>query len=248
MWESFLNKMKFFSGVRVSLLSNRKTFHVTSQVKYPEAKNLPLPTNIQAIMSAEIGQFSPQRARDISGPVIYSRNHDTFQAGNTHPVFARTFNQFLESYDCKGAVSLNSSMQSNVPNPFQWKGNCMYLNMPGGQWEQGSKFISEDMQKTHYSQYKKPKSPGITHSKMYHTLISNHNILYSSSIILRRANSNSSEPETIKPLSRKEKLKKAVTEYGSTVIVFHVGISLISLGACYSLVKRYLYNQIKALF
>lgn len=38
-------------------------------------------------------------------------------------------------------------------------------------------------------------------------------------------------------LSRKEKLKKAVKEYGSTVIIFHVGISLISLGTCYFLVS-----------
>lgn len=41
------------------------------------------------------------------------------------------------------------------------------------------------------------------------------------------------------PLSKKEKLKKAVKEYGSTVIVFHVGISLVSLGACYLLVSRF---------
>nr|XP_023017746.1 protein FAM210B, mitochondrial-like [Leptinotarsa decemlineata] len=34
-----------------------------------------------------------------------------------------------------------------------------------------------------------------------------------------------------------EKLKKAVKEYGSTVIVFHVGISLLSLGTCYLLVS-----------
>lgn len=38
-------------------------------------------------------------------------------------------------------------------------------------------------------------------------------------------------------LSRKEKLQKAVKEYGSTVIIFHVGISLISLGTCYLLVS-----------
>ncbi|XP_057665481.1 protein FAM210B, mitochondrial-like [Diorhabda carinulata] len=38
-------------------------------------------------------------------------------------------------------------------------------------------------------------------------------------------------------LSRKEKLKKAVKEYGSTVIIFHVGISLISLGTSYALVS-----------
>uniref|UniRef100_A0A6P7G4S0 Protein FAM210B, mitochondrial-like isoform X1 n=1 Tax=Diabrotica virgifera virgifera TaxID=50390 RepID=A0A6P7G4S0_DIAVI len=38
-------------------------------------------------------------------------------------------------------------------------------------------------------------------------------------------------------LSRKEKLKKAVKEYGSTVIVFHIGISLMSLGTSYLLVS-----------
>lgn len=41
------------------------------------------------------------------------------------------------------------------------------------------------------------------------------------------------------PLTSKEKFKKAIKEYGSTVIVFHVGISLMSLGGCYLLVSRY---------
>ena len=40
------------------------------------------------------------------------------------------------------------------------------------------------------------------------------------------------------PLSQKDKLKRAVKEYGSTVIVFHVGISLMSLGFFYALVSR----------
>lgn len=43
--------------------------------------------------------------------------------------------------------------------------------------------------------------------------------------------------ETKLPTSRKAMLKKAVTEYGSTVIVFHIGISLISLGTSYLLVS-----------
>ncbi|KAJ8940049.1 hypothetical protein NQ314_010881 [Rhamnusium bicolor] len=38
-------------------------------------------------------------------------------------------------------------------------------------------------------------------------------------------------------ITRGEKLKKAVKEYGSTVIVFHIGISLVSLGTCYLLVS-----------
>jgi len=38
---------------------------------------------------------------------------------------------------------------------------------------------------------------------------------------------------------RVQKLKAAVRDYGSTVIVFHVGISLMSLGGFYLLVARY---------
>lgn len=47
----------------------------------------------------------------------------------------------------------------------------------------------------------------------------------------------STDTQTV--MSAKEKLKKAVKEYGSTVIVFHISISLLSLGACYVLVSRY---------
>lgn len=39
-------------------------------------------------------------------------------------------------------------------------------------------------------------------------------------------------------VSSREKMKRAVRDYGSTVIVFHVCISLISLGSCYLLVSR----------
>lgn len=39
-------------------------------------------------------------------------------------------------------------------------------------------------------------------------------------------------------ISTKDKLKRAVKEYGSTVIVFHVSISLASLGLSYALVSR----------
>lgn len=46
-------------------------------------------------------------------------------------------------------------------------------------------------------------------------------------------------PTETAELTRGEKLKKAVKEYGSTVFVFHIGISLISLGSFYLLVSRY---------
>ncbi|XP_078688890.1 uncharacterized protein LOC144920544 [Branchiostoma floridae x Branchiostoma belcheri] len=39
--------------------------------------------------------------------------------------------------------------------------------------------------------------------------------------------------QTGKPPSQRERLKRAVRDYGSTVVVFHVGISLLSLGGFY---------------
>lgn len=46
--------------------------------------------------------------------------------------------------------------------------------------------------------------------------------------------SDSPEPQ----LTSRQKLQRAVKEYGATVIVFHVSISLASLGICYLLVSR----------
>lgn len=45
--------------------------------------------------------------------------------------------------------------------------------------------------------------------------------------------------EAKQELSTKEKFKKAVKEYGSTVIVFHVMISSVSLACFYLLMSRY---------
>ena len=39
-------------------------------------------------------------------------------------------------------------------------------------------------------------------------------------------------------LSKKDQLKRAIKDYGSTVIVFHVFISLVSLGSFYVIVSR----------
>lgn len=37
---------------------------------------------------------------------------------------------------------------------------------------------------------------------------------------------------------KKERFKRVIKDYGATVVVFHVGISLISLGAVYTAVAR----------
>lgn len=41
------------------------------------------------------------------------------------------------------------------------------------------------------------------------------------------------------PETTKSKLKRAVKDYGATVIVFHVLISITSLGICYTAVARF---------
>lgn len=150
------------------------------------------------------------------------------------PVFqiqSRTiFDPRIGCFDYNGAVNLNSSMQSTVLSPYGSNGKSMHLNMPGGQREQQHKFISNYMQDSHYINFSKKES-----IRSIHTLT---NRLHSELILLSRSEStstNNNEPK----LSRKDILKRAVKDYGSTVIVFHVGISLISLGACYVLVTRF---------
>lgn len=62
-----------------------------------------------------------------------------------------TVDPHVESYDCTGAVSLNSSMQSNVPSPFGGMHKFTHLNMPGGAWAQESKFLSHELNSSHYT-------------------------------------------------------------------------------------------------
>lgn len=109
------------------------------------------------INEAEIGRFSPLRERDISGPVInaHSKKHELSRIDIT-----LQSDPHVNKYDCRGAVSLSSSMQSNVPSPFT--GNNTHLNMPGSQWGQGYKYLSDHLHNAHYlslrNEYKKKQS------------------------------------------------------------------------------------------
>jgi len=49
---------------------------------------------------------------------------------------------------------------------------------------------------------------------------------------------NPNKPDKEMPLTQRQKLKRAVKDYGATVVVFHVGISLMSLGGFYVAVSR----------
>lgn len=227
-----------FNKINHYFLENNARLHKTSQLRYPDAKSIPLPKNFNVVVANEIGCFSPQRTRDLNGPVMAT----SYPSTKVMPVFqierTRTsFDPRVGCFDCMGAVNLNSSMQTNVPHPFSSKGKSTHLNMPGGQWESKNKFISEDMQKLHYVNIKKKKEG----MRMYHTLTNT--LILPKSVATRSASTDQDKTKVntdeVK-LTTRQKLQKAVTEYGSTVIIFHVGISLISLGTCYLLVSRYL--------
>lgn len=289
---------------------SKHEIHLSAHQDYPATEPLPFPINIDPTEST---RFSPQRARDITSTVIAANiwNHVDITMDTTND----QLDPHVASYDCTGAVSLNSSMQSNVPSPFGGMHSFTHLNMPGGQWEQSSKWMSQDLNSAHYTNLRsetrknwttsgasKPTTvsdatndkgsstlhgsfaaPSIRFASTAQTMFSN---IYCASAFHRRyyANSffnhmnatnhdlfvtkrnlsakptNSSEndkaadaklnsvesstdpppsAEATGPLSAKDKLKKAVKDYGITVILFHVTISLASLGFFYQVVARY---------
>lgn len=143
----------------------KANLHLSGVRRYPEAPRLPLPSNVSEIFGNETGRFTPERARDIAAPVLAyvtgqgSREGQTKRAfdvncANWGPARASCGDTHVDSYDCFGAVSLNSSMQSNVPIPFCSSGKASHFNMPGGQWAKDNKYIAEDMQKSHYRSVK----------------------------------------------------------------------------------------------
>ncbi|CAH0603217.1 unnamed protein product [Chrysodeixis includens] len=201
-----------FGGLTNNVGQDINRIHVTTGLRFPPAAALKLPTNVIDINASETGRFSPMRERDISGPVISSCYRKQNDFGKIDITVQS--DPHVNKYDCRGAVSLSSSMQSNVPSPFS--GNHTHLNMPGSQWGQGYKYLSDHLHGAHY----------LTLRNEYRARVSN-------DAVGIRLMSTDSKPQ----MSSKEKFKNAIKEYGSTVVVFHVGISLISLGTCYLLIS-----------
>lgn len=105
--------------------------------------------------------------------------------------------------------------------------------MPGGGWSCVDKFQAAQMNASHYTalrtEFRKDwNSSGV---RLYST----------QSTPPTTPVTDGTKPKTEeivdeKPLSKKDQVKKAFKEYGSTVIIFHVALSLASLGCCYLLV------------
>ncbi|XP_067620390.1 uncharacterized protein [Eurosta solidaginis] len=240
-------------------LSNFKKVHTTStRSNNVSVATLPLPNNIDP---AETTRFSPNRTRDITGPVIlYQKAQSKIDITTDNTLTAA--NDFknrdsveqdphIQSYDCFGAVSLNSVMQSNVPTPYGGMHKFSHLNMPGGQWSQEGKFMSNNLHGSHYTNLRKDvRSKWVEYDQDFSIVkkAATATSLKVSTNIMSKLNTMSVQDNrhyctkiergkqpTV--LTKKEQLKKAFKDYGSTVIVFHVAISLASLGCCYLLVS-----------
>ena len=129
-----------------------------------------MPPNLDELNSSRF-KFSSRRSRDISGrlALLSGGGISVGRVGLDDPRAAVAPDSHVQSYDCRGAVSLHSVMQTNVPEPFEVQltgghtaeelhmpgGRPTHLNMPGGQAAQEEKFIARDLQDVHPS--KKPK-------------------------------------------------------------------------------------------
>lgn len=265
-------------------------FHGTACRDYPQAAALPMPNNID---QTEIMRFSPQRHRDLCSNIIEA--HQSVPGSGFPSTIDITVDNsttladaHVGPYDCTGSISLNASMQSNVPTPFGGTHKFSHLNMPGGQWGQGIRLMSGDQHDSHYTNLRRSVrqdwasydqtatverlaadqqkgaflgSIGVAANRIGLMSVANASPLtracfvsvwHGSSRCLKAGYSTKADDKPVSknvveevndsvaaaPVSRKELLKKAFKEYGSTIVIFHVGISLISLGTCYMLVSR----------
>ncbi|EDW12389.2 uncharacterized protein LOC6576971 isoform X1 [Drosophila mojavensis] len=237
-------------------------FHTSSKVLNNAEPDpaLPLPHNVDA---AETTRFSPQRSRDMSDNIM-TMSHAPISTIDITTDNTMTISQdssslqdpHVQSYDCFGAVSLNAVMQSNVPTPFGGMHKFSHLNMPGGQWSQEYKFTSQNMHNSHYRSLRdSTRADWVTYDQNATMPVAGHSQgfrrCYSTQAKPSQpptavaATTGSAAPSTPtatttpapEQLSKKEQLKKMFKEYGATIVVFHVGISLLSLGGFYVLVS-----------
>ncbi|KAH8421230.1 hypothetical protein KR009_006118, partial [Drosophila setifemur] len=225
-----------------------KPLHISAPMQnYTAEAPIPLPLNVDAI---ETARFSSQRARDMTDTVILAQKpistidittDNSWSLGLAGTGLGQ--DPHVQSYDCFGSISLNSVMQSNVPTPFGGMHKFSHLNMPGGQRSQEYKFTSENMQNSHYS--------ALRDSIRMEWMPYDQNMINKKGFNVRRNYSSQSAPPprssistksvctdpTSAKLSKKDQLKTAFKEYGASIVAFHVGISLVSLGGFYAFVS-----------
>lgn len=231
-----------------------KYLHINKPNRYPNTPTLPLPTNLLEIVSNETGRFTVERSRDMAMPVLMYRTQTSeapFSRGfadNSSGQLAK--DSHLDSYDCFGAISLNSSMQTNVPKPFSSHGKSTHLNMPGGQCAMDSKYIADTLQSSHYA-YRRfdPSNLSIAKLDAAKRLPRFHSskMHYSTKAEIKPKSEPSGKPtrrmikstdKEFSSLPLKVRIKVMIKEYGYTVVVFHISLSLLSLGIFYVAVSN----------
>ncbi|XP_029157782.1 uncharacterized protein LOC114930188 [Nylanderia fulva] len=218
----------------------QQALHLTSVRRYPDPPMLDLPNNVCDIFANETGRFTPERVRDIA--LYAEKNGDGIISMANSSGFPKIRdNGHVDSYDCFGAISLNGTMQSNVPKPFSSDGRSMHLNMPGGQWSRDNKYIAEDMQRSHYRRLScSATNTFITSPLLRATCWPSYIVRMSYSTYDSKtpkgAQKDQATPMAIALMPKRERFRLMLRDYGGTLIAFHVTISLISLGCCYMVV------------
>ncbi|EFN87643.1 uncharacterized protein LOC105192611 isoform X3 [Harpegnathos saltator] len=227
--------------------------HMTSVRRYPEPPRLDLPTNMRDIFANETGRFTSERARDIA---LYSENGGLAITNANRTGYPKICdNGQVDSYDCFGAVSLCGTMQTNVPKPYRsqgthaWVLRSTHLNMPGGQWTRSNKYIAEDMQRSHYRNLRPESCSGsaintlitssllrMTYWPMQYTIRMNYSTDASEAPKDGVKDQATAAPSATLAMSKRDRFRLMLRDYGGTMMAFHITISLMSLGACYMVV------------
>lgn len=127
--------------------------HTTAQTKYPAASALQLPSNVDP---NESSRFSPHRSRDLNSSSMLTHHVNFTTPGKMDKIDVTFDTASLDPrsacYDANNAISLNSSMQSNVPQPFMGLHNyAISCAMPGGGWSNMDKYQAGQVQQSHYT-------------------------------------------------------------------------------------------------
>ncbi|XP_076321271.1 uncharacterized protein LOC143230871 [Tachypleus tridentatus] len=128
--------------------------------------------HVSGFRASEV-EFSHTRAREVSNAVAESltsghesemekhdseygvRSPDNHENWDEVVKYAENLGdkEHLEAYEHSGSVSLNSVMQSTVPQPFSSSSKSpVHVNMPGGTWSREQKYLSGERQSVHQSQ------------------------------------------------------------------------------------------------
>ncbi|XP_072746449.1 uncharacterized protein [Anoplolepis gracilipes] len=185
----------------------QQALHVTSVRRYPDPPILDLPNNVCDIFANETGRFTPERVRDIA--LYAEKNGDAIMSAVNCSGFPKIHDDgHVDSYDCFGAISLNGTMQSNVPKPFSSHGTTTnaFLMSPFLRATCWPSYIVKMCYSTDNCQTSKDakKDQGI--------------------------------PLANASMSKRDKFHLMLRDYGGTLLAFHITISLISLGCCYMVI------------